>query len=368
MTRVVVIGGGPAGATVAARLARGGLEVTVLERDTFPRDKLCGEFLSGDVVAWLEAIGVMPALEAHAPPSIRRARFTSADGREARIALPTPALGLSRRALDATLFAHAVECGAEGVQGCEVEAVERRGYGWEVRAGARTFEADLVIGAQGRRSRLDRELARDFIAARHPFVGLKRHHRGADDLAEGVEIHTFDGGYCGASHVEGGAVNVCMLLEERVVRALGGADWDRVAAHLRSANPALAERLATLEPAGDPLAVAQVPFVDKTRHEDGVLFVGDAAAMIAPLAGDGQAMAIESAVRLAELVLDGGPRPGLGPAWDRLWRRRFGVRMKLARTLQRGLLSPKWSPRLVGTVGRAPAVGDALLRLLRTRA
>lgn len=366
MKRVVVIGGGPAGATVAARLARGGLAVTILERDTFPRDKLCGEFLSGDVVEWLESLGALEALRAFEPPTIEYARFTAPNGEEARIALPTPAIGLSRRALDATLFAHAIACGAAGEQGCEVDGVEREGSGWIVRAKDRVFEADLVIGAQGRRSRIDKHLSRAFVEARHPFVGLKRHHRGADDLAGGVEIHTFDGGYCGSSHVEGGTVNVCMLLEERVVRALGGADWGRVEAHLRSVSPALAKRLATLEPTGEALAVAQVPFVDKTRHEGGVLFVGDAAAMIAPLAGDGQAMAIESGTLLARLVLEGGA--DLGPRWDRVWRRRFSVRMALARRLQSGLLSPVWSPRLVRSVGWLPGLGGVLLRLLRTRA
>ncbi len=363
--KVVVIGGGPAGATVAARLARAGRSVTILERDTFPRDKLCGEFLSGDVVSWLTELGVMKAIDEVSPPRISRARFTSADGGEAHIDLPTPAIGVSRRTLDHRLFAHAVACGASGVEGCEVDRIERRGVGWIVHGAGEVYEADLVIGAQGRRSRIDKKLDRAFLERRHPFVGLKRHHRGADDLVGGVEIHTFDGGYCGMSHVEGGVVNVCMLLEERVVRSIGGAEWSRVVAHLNEASAPLARRLATLEPAGEPLAVAQVPFADKTRHEDGVLFVGDAAAMIAPLAGDGQAMAIESAVLLADLVMEGGD---LGPSWDRRWRRRFGVRMALARRLQTALLSPRWASRLVRTVGGVPGLGGGLLRLLRTRA
>lgn len=362
---IVIVGGGPAGATTAALLAKAGRDVLLLERDTFPRDKLCGEFLSGDARAWLAKSGAEGIVADGA--TIRAARFSS-NGRTAEIALPIAGIGLSRRSLDAALFEHAARCGAEVRAGVEVDAIERDADRFVVHAGEDRFEAALVIGAHGRRARIDKQLERPFAERRHPYVGLKRHHRASSFTLDGfVELHAFDGGYCGMSHVEGGVVNVCMLLAEPFVRAIGGAKWPTVVAAIRARSTTLDKRLATLDAVDEPCAVAQVPFVDKARHKDGVLFVGDAAGMIAPLTGDGQAMALESAVLLAELINEHGIQgAALGARWDRTWRRRFQGRMRLARGLQRLLLSPNTASPLVRLVGGVPGLGGALLRLTRT--
>lgn len=378
----MVVGGGLAGCATAIALARAGRQVTLLERARFPRHKLCGEFLSPESQDVLRSLGCLDLLTARAPATIRRARFTVATGDALALRLPGEALGLSRYALDEALFAYAASMGVEARSGVEVRGITAQTDGVRVALdGGEALEAGWVVAAHGRRAKLDHALGRDFMQARHPYVGLKRHHRPAanpagralaEALEDHVEIHAFDGGYCGMSFVEGGVVNVCMLLESRRLDGAGAGDWDRVRAALLEANPALAARLAVLEPAEDKThAVAQIPFVDKPRAADGVLFVGDAAGMIAPLAGDGQGMALTSGAMLAAQLAAAPSRPGdadrvrVARSWDRAWRRRYALRMTLSRRLQSRLLDARRAPRMLKGVRAIPGLADGLARWTR---
>lgn len=382
----VVVGGGLAGAAVATHLAAAGRDVLLLERDVFPRHKLCGEFLSPESRGLLRNLGCEPSLAALGPPAIAHARFSVASGRELAFPLPGPGLGLTRYALDALLFARAGAAGARTRAGVEVRGVRpgpRGALAVEVMApeGPQLVEAGWVVAAHGRRARLDRALGRAFMTQRHPFFGLKRHHRPrpgpagaalAAALAGHVELHAFPGGYCGMSFVETGAVNVCMLLTEGVLGPGPGAPWARVVAHLSGANPRLGARLAALEPVEPrPWAVAQVPFVPKPAAADGLLFVGDAAGMIAPLAGDGQAMALAGAEALAALLSSARGRPGaaerarLGAAWSAGWHRRFGLRLRVGAALQARLLDGPRAERTLRAVAAVPGLATLLARLTR---
>src|SRR5690606_4950183 len=109
---IVIIGGGLAGSAAGAVLAQHGFAPTIIERDSFPRDKLCGEFLSGESGRLLKSIGCLDELLIHSPPRITTVRFISARGRALDVPLPEPAYGISRQLLDETLFRHAGRSGA----------------------------------------------------------------------------------------------------------------------------------------------------------------------------------------------------------------------------------------------------------------
>lgn len=384
---IAIIGGGLAGSALAALLARTGRRVVLFEKDQFPRDKLCGEFLSPESQDELRRLGALDAVLETGPTRIRRARFTTEGGSELRLRLPGDGLGVTRWALDALMFEHARSVSAETRAGTEVRSVEPGSQGMLRIQGLGPdrepfeVEAAWVVGAHGRRARLDHQLQRPFISQKHPYVGLKRHHRAADnaagralsaELSDHVEIHAFEGGYCGMSFVETGEVNVCMLLKQDSLRDAEHADWQTVRTHRLSRNRRLAERLDALVPVDDHvLAVAQIPFVDRFRFARGVLFVGDAAGMIAPMAGDGQAMALSSAGLLADLITASKRQPTaseraeLGARWDQVWRTTFERRLVLALRLQTGLLNAKTANRLVGAISRVPGLAGLLARQTR---
>jgi len=373
---IAVIGAGPAGSALAALLAGAGRGVVLLEKGSFPRSKLCGEFLSMESQALLRRIGCWEEVASVKPASIVSARFYSPAGRSAALDLGGEALGLSRLALDAGLFAHARRRGAVVVEGAEVTRLGPDGT-MEVRrslpdGSVRTsrLRAGLVVAAYGRRGGLDRQLGRRFLTRRHPFIGLKRHHRPAPgkegtlagEFGSVVEVHLFRGGYCGVSFVEGGAVNVCLLADRRWAGRLVSSRWSEVSRELSRSSPSLAGRLAGLVPCEEAThAAAELSFEAKETSSGRVLFIGDAAGMIAPMCGDGQAMALESAVLLAELVA-GEDRPAeLRALWDAAWRERFASRLRLGRWLQRALLAPLAAEAAVAAVGCWPRLGRALM-------
>lgn len=166
-----------------------------------------------------------------------------------------------------------------------------------------------------------------------------------------------------------------MLLEERFLGSIDPRDWGSVTAELARRNRMLAERLEALEPAEPEVhAVAQVPFASKERAAGRLFFSGDAAGMIAPLAGDGQAMALTSARILAELIVDWSRRSdpraivALGAAWDRRWRAQFETRMRLGRILQRLLFDERSAAAAIAIAGSIPGLAALLVRLTRGRA
>ncbi|MDX6768800.1 MAG: FAD-dependent monooxygenase [Elusimicrobiota bacterium] len=377
---VAIVGGGPAGSALAALLARAGRRPVLLERDRFPRQKLCGEFLSMEAQTLLARIGCLDAVRALCPAAITGARFFSPSGRSVEIDLGAEALGLGRVALDETLFRHAEQSGALAFEGAAVTRMDEDAGGvlLEIErslpdgtCAKRHLRADRVVAAYGRRSGLDRPLDRDFLRRRSPFVGYKRRHvllPGADPIAAElrgkVEIHLFDGGYCGVSVVDGGAVNVCLLAEQRVLATADASLRRNPAALLARLSPSLRGRIEALRPDGEPLAAAQLTFTAKETSSGSIFFIGDAAGMIAPLCGDGQAMALESAVLLAELMArgDGDDLPRL---WDDLWRRRFASRLRAGRWLQALLMRPAASEAIVRILKRWPVMAAPLLT--RTR-
>jgi flavin-dependent dehydrogenase len=301
----LVIGGGIAGAALAAHLAQAGRRVLLVERRDGPHDKVCGEFISGEAALYLDDLGVdLAALGAVRMRVVRLA----ARQRVATVPLPFPAFSLSRRALDEALLHAACERGAQIRRGRGVRALARRDGAWVAQLdGGETVAADEVFLATGKH---DLRGWKRPSGTQNDLVAFKLHWRLAREetasLGAGVELVLFPGGYAGLEPVEGGLANLCLVVRQRQFAALGRR-WDTLLASLRAASPHLHGRLAgALACASRPLAIASIPYGHVATGGRGPWLLGDQAAVIPSFSGDGIAIALHSARLAADVHLAGG--------------------------------------------------------------
>lgn len=358
-----VIGAGPAGSAAATVLAESGRRVLLLEKDRFPRPKVCGEFLSGEALSSLDRLGVRSRVEAALPERIVRGVIRPPRGRGISFDLPLAALGVSRFFLDDLLARRAAEAGAEVRFGARVVyAREETPAGFRIRVVEAGTESDVgagfVVGAWGRWDSLDRSLERGFLRQRRRFFAFSRDYAGATaPFAEEVRLYLFDGGYCGLTRVEGGAVNLAGVVSEKTFRRQGSR-WDSLCGHARRSNPFLDRDLSGLDPGPVGfLGTGPVYFTAKPPVENGLVMAGDAAGFLDPFSGVGQAAALSSGILAGETVeraLSGQVARGdLARAYEDAWRGRFSPRFQ-------------WSARLRMLILH-PAAGALALRLFGER-
>ncbi len=379
MFDAAITGGGLAGCHAAITLAQRGRRVVLLEAKAYPHAKVCGEFLSPECVALFSETGFLPTLQALNPATIRTVRITAADGSAWQTTLPAPAFGISRYALDAALAQYAAEQGVEVRDGARVTQIDGNlsdGFSLSVRTaeGAQTITARVVIAAHGKRSNLDRAMKRAFLAQPQGYIGLKRHFRGAA-LPEHIDLYVFRSGYCGMSEIEDSAINVCLLVRQDVFQAAaragaGGDDVERFIAWMGGQNAELGAWLAGATPIDAAwLSIAQVPFVAKTCVEGDVLMAGDSAGLVAPLAGDGMAMALHSgklaALDCEDYLAGRVTAAAFKRAYQVQWRATFAGRLRLGRALQAIMLRPTLIAPGLRLLDRFPALGDLLVAQTR---
>jgi flavin-dependent dehydrogenase len=301
---VAVVGGGLAGAAAACQLAQAGRRVVLLERQPGPHHKVCGEFLSFEARALVEALGL----------DMRSRAFRSLDAqpieqlhlvagrRSVTAALPFPAWGLSRLRLDDWLLRHAMAAGVEVRRGQAVRGLHADGGGVRVRTADGPLTAAASVLATGKH-----DLRGHPRSGRSDRLGLKMHlslageHRRS--LSHSIEVVLFEGGYAGLQGIENGLTNLCLDLSKDCYERLGG-NWRR----LVSSVPHLARRLAGATPAWQhPLAVYGMPhaFLHRLASAAPIYRVGDQVATTAPFTGDGMAMALCSARIVATGLLAG---------------------------------------------------------------
>jgi flavin-dependent dehydrogenase len=369
---IVIVGAGLAGSSLATALAREGWKVLLLEQGDFPRHKVCGEFLSPESQASLRALGLDQAVAALDPSHIPDARMCGRNGQQLRMALPGTALGVSRYVLDAALADAARGAGAEVRTHASATNVERVGDGFEVEVRVTNERSKLrtraVVLACGRHPPRALRPAAPSAPPEHTWVGIKGHFTGVT-MPAAVEIYLFRGGYVGVSPVEGGRVNACALVTRNAFAVHKGGAERALRAIIRT-HPQLERRLAGGTLLTDTItAVAAVDTERPSIPWDGFARIGDAATMIPPLCGDGQAMALRSAEICAPLAHDFLRGHRSLAEWEQayrtVWHAEFDRRLRVGRQMQWLLGKPGLSDLLLRAGTFVPGVVACIVRATR---
>lgn len=364
MADVLIAGLGPSGAAAAIRLARAGLRVVAVDRATFPRDKICSEFMSPETVRQLDLLGVLPEVLRHAVPlhgtrvfGPRGSTLTGLFAKAATVPPETSGISLPRRILDAILVDAARRAGVQVIERTKLVDLIRDGEqvkGAIVSQGDRTtaIAARLVIGADGLHSVTARLLGgRRFEPLRR--YGFVAHVAGVPDL-ELTEMHVAPGCYVGLNRIGDDLANVAVVSSALGGSALGADEFffrtidrfERVRGRVRPG--AVVRRVMT-----------SGPFAVRSRRvtADGVLLLGDAADFFDPFTGEGICTALRGAELAAPVAIEAlaaaefPTTRHLGPY--RVARRRaFGGKWIVERMIGYGMLAPSLFDRAVGRLER----------------
>ena len=374
----VIVGAGVAGSAAAYALAKRGWEVALIDKDKFPRHKACGEFLSPESLGTLRSLQLDQAIASLRPAAIRTVRVhAERGGVSLEIPLRRPAMGLSRRALDAALQQAARDEGASVYTGATVAEVSDAGDGFRLvalsdRDGGALLRARAVIAAWGRhplRSRADND--RDESAGK-TYMGIKSHYE-AFDADPAVDLYFFRDGYLGIAPIEGGRLNVAAIVAPSAYRRLGAAD--ALANLLESAAeriPVLRRRMERAIPLpGTRAAASPVRTSAKPDGWNGMPCIGDAAATIPPFCGDGMAMALRSAelcAPLADAYFLGASTYGQWKAdYTREISRQFAGPLRWGGLLGRLLTRPALAAWLLRAGALLPGAADKAVKATRLR-
>ncbi len=381
---VSIVGGGPSGSILGMLLAEEGFETAIFDRDTFPRNKLCGEFIAPDGHRVLSELNLIDRLIEAGGTPIRAYEITTRGDETLRDSFQTRGLALSRHRLDIILLNKAKSAGADVFTNSRVTDLKQNSstgsfpcHTLHVNASSpsgyphKTTTARLLAGAYGRQSSLDRKLNRPFFNDSYGYVGFQKHHVLSNPSAldtDCVQLFLIPGGYCGIVKIEKDLANVCLMVHASSLPD-SATDWSMIYETLLSVNPSLDDQLQHLRPAEEGCrTVAQIPLRDKETVHHPLLFTGEASGMVAPLSGSGQAMAIRSGKELAELISTVGLPENreqyreLADRWRTIWSSSFSHQIRASRILNTLLQYNPVTDVTVNVLKRMPGLSTYLRR------
>jgi len=341
---VIVVGGGLAGLASATHLSKKGLSVLLIEKHEYPKHKVCGEYISNEVLPYLNALDFNPF--DYGAKNIVDFTLSTPGSRSITTKLTTGGFSISRYCIDWELSKKAKQYGAE-ILHVNVTDIQFKNNQFKVFTNQnKQYTSELVIGSFGKRSNLDVQMSRDFIQKPSPFLGVKAHYKG-DFPEDAVGLHNFEGGYCGVSKVENDHINVCYIADFKSFKEYK--NIDDFQQKVLSQNKYLKKVFDTYELAFEkPLSISQVSFSEKQPVENHILMCGDSSGMIHPLAGNGMSMAIRAAQMASQKILKfkSGKiksRADLEIQYTEVWNKEFSSRLKsghiIARLFRLGFFS-----------------------------
>ena len=289
-THIIIIGGGLAGLTSAIHLAKHQIPVMLIEKEVYPKHKVCGEYISNEVLPYLQFLGIR--IDDLNPIKISELNISTAKGKMIKSKLPLGGFGISRYTLDHYLWNLAKNIGVQMITDCVLD-INHLDSVFRVRTvNHGVLTGKYAIGAYGKRSSLDKNLNRDFSHKKSPWLAVKGHYKGEFD-SKTVALHNFEGGYCGLSLVENNNINACYLVNYKSFKRYK--NIRHFEEQILYKNPHLKSFFENSELVfKNPITISQINFDKKKPVENHIFMTGDAAGLIHPLCGNGMAMAIHN--------------------------------------------------------------------------
>jgi len=376
---VLVAGAGPAGSTLALRLAREGFSVAIVEPKRFPRPKPCGEFLSPECLPVLRELGLESEVLALGAREVRGMRLhgwgARAHGRYVSVGsspLHDHGIAVRRERFDAVLLRGAVRAGVEVFEGEGARSLLRGADGaveglvvHRPAGGDRALRAAFTVGADGLRSRVAGDLG---VRERIPWLdklAVTTHWCGVPWGSE-AEVHFLDGGYIACAPVDEGLVSVNLVVDRPVWVAGRGSSGDRLEDWIARVAE-LSERLARGARSGPIRGLGPLAMRTRSQVFDGAALVGDACGYVDPVTGEGVWFALAGARSLAEAITRAlharrRDRAALA-AYAAFRRRELAPRAAFAALLQRGLRRPRLARAALSLLSSRPRLADVLVSI-----
>ena len=360
---VAIIGGGLAGLTSALHLSKCNKRVLLIEKNEYPKHKVCGDYISNEVLPYLNSLGIDPVKEG--AKEIDQLELSTVKSKTIRGELPLGGFGMSRYFLDELLAKKALENNVV-IHQDTVEKISFEDHHFLIYTKKnQTYTGRVVIGAFGKRSNLDVQMNRKFIQRKSPYLAVKTHVKGVfpDNL---VALHNFKGGYCGVSKVETNAINVCYIVNFSSFKKYKNIEDFQKQVVLE--NDHLRKIVTHTSPIFEkPLTISQISFKTKKPVEDHILMCGDTAGMIHPLCGNGMGMAIRSA-QIASLeilkFLNGKiSRHQLENNYLRNWNKEFKIRLRAGHLIAWLFRNQRISEMLLTVLKWIPSLLPKIIRL-----
>ncbi len=316
---VAIIGAGPAGSSLAIRLATQGYKIALIEEQRFPRDKLCGEFISPECINHFQELGISERIKFHGGAFLQETVFYSPSG----VAFSVPsswfggvAFGLSRAIMDNELLRRAIELKIDVLTETHItdfsfsrNRIERLTL--KRKEQLEEIKASIFVDATGRRRYVIKKLKQikgvpEAKRKEKRLVAFKAHLLGAKPSEETCEIYFYDGGYGGLSSIENGLCNLCFIVREDQARVFGG-DALRLMREVVCSNGRAKMTLKNAEIVSTWHSTTLQSFGYSSPADAENLFaVGDAAAFVDPFTGSGILIALESSKLLSQVIREYG--------------------------------------------------------------
>lgn len=381
--QVVIVGGGPAGSSAAYFMADAGIDVLILDRARFPRDKPCSEYLSPQASRILEAMGALESIESSGAAQLTGMRVHAPNGETIHGEFVANhgyrgfrdcGLAVRRTVLDAILLDRARSAGARVEEGTRVTDVVRSDNGRvtgvvtaQGERSARAIESDIVIGADGLRSVVGRRLGLVRTSRWPRRIALVTHYRNVHGPRQFGEMHVDRGGYMGFADVGNGLTNVAVVVP--VSRAAEiAADRTEFLESWIAERPVIAKLFEKAERV-DPVR-ATGPFASAARRAwtPGAALVGDAADFFDPFTGEGIYAALRGGELLAEHAIQSIADVNRGQtgdlalgAYDRARRAEFSGKWKVERLVGAAVAFPGLINRAAKVLSRRRDMADLLI-------